>query len=154
MAFIDCYEQLIFLTKTKKIMEKLIRILKNKQYQFVMIVIISVLLMIAASCSQKKEIEPFAAPTKPKQCFNIEDAKDVVWHPIFSGYDFPTLKSNGDYYETGSFVGQWTFPNNCDCVVVKNQNIHANNFYFKIKRLSPDTFEVYTARFGITLFYK
>jgi len=110
--------------------------------------------MIAASCTKKQEIEPLKAQTYQKTCFNINDAKDVIWHPIYSGYDYPTIKSNGDYFESGSFVGTWTFANNCDCVVVKNQTVPVNNFYFKIKRLSPDTFEVYTARFGITLFYK
>lgn len=115
------------------------------------LLIIGVAMCCLFSC-KKQDSKPVEVPVKQKPCYDINQAKDVVWHPIYSGYDYPTLASNGNYFESGTLKGTWTFQ--CDCVVVRNPSIPANNFYFKIAKLSPETLEVYTARFGVTLFYK
>lgn len=102
---------------------------------------------------RKAEVKPKDPEPFLKKCFTINLIKDITWKPIYSGYIAPKLLSNGDYYEGGQLKGKWS-DNKCDCVIVKNSTIASNNFYFKIAKLSTDTLQVITGRFGVTLFYK
>ncbi len=110
-----------------------------------------ILVLIAFAC-KKPKAEEQVTPTPVKPCYDISLTHGVNYHPIYSGYDCPKFMANGDYYEASTLKGTFTF--HCDCVVVKNASVAANNFYFKIARLTADTLQVYTARFGVTLFYK
>lgn len=113
-----------------------------------------VLFMATIPSCKKAEIKPEPVPIAPvKKCFNLPDMVGVTWKPIYSGHDAPMLYSNGGYFEAGNFIGTWS-TNQCDCVIVKNLSVPANNFYFKIAKLNSDTLQVITARFGVTLFYK
>lgn len=113
--------------------------------------IIAIILILSFSC-KKPESKTMAPAPPPKTCYDINLLQKTAWKPIYFGYDAPYLDSTGQYYESGTLKGTWAFY--CDCVRVSNPTIAANNFYFKIAKLSPETLEVYTARFGVTLFYK
>lgn len=104
------------------------------------------------SCKKEQSVKPEVPKPYIATCFDIRVAQNVVWKPIFLGSDYPYFDSTGDYYESGTLKGKYVL--NCNVVSVSNPSVTLNNFEFKIKRLSPDTLEVYTARFGVTLFYR
>lgn len=134
--------------------DRFINFIANKETRLIIGFSLLILIGVALSSCHKQEIaqpekeEPYIQP-----CFDITLAKDVIWHPIFSGYDYPGLKGNGDYYENGVLRASWTF-NGCDQITVSSSTNSNYNFSFGISRLTADTLEVITARFGVKLFYK
>jgi len=128
------------------------KFLNNKEANtFIGIVLLFLICMALNSC-KKESKEPIIEEPQQK-CVDINIAKDVIWHPIYSGHDYPTLKSNGDYYENGIYRGVYSF-DGCNIISVSNSTNTAYNFKFTIERLTADTMKVITARFGVTLFYK
>lgn len=113
-----------------------------------------VLSMATIHSCKKADVAPAEPePSPPKTCFTMSYIQDVEWRATRNGFDAPKLLSNGQYYEGGQLKGMWT-SNACDCVIVRNAAVPANNFFFKIAKLSPDTLQVYTARFGTNLFIR
>lgn len=129
------------------------KFLNNKTLNLIIGLGLLFLVCMALNSCKKETKQPEYVDTWQPTCFDINLAKDVVWHPIFSGYDYPTLKSNGDYYENGTLKALWTF-DGCNTIKVSNSSNSAYNFSFGIKNLTSDTLEVITARFGVTKFYK
>lgn len=113
---------------------------------------IILILLIVLSC-KKKETKPTEDPAPIKKCFDMELIKDINWKVDASGYDCPKLQSDWKYYEGGKYIGTWRH-NNCDSIYVSNPSIPANNFSYKLSKLTKDTLIVITARFGVTLFKK
>lgn len=134
--------------------DRFVNFIANREARIIIGLSLLVLICVSLCSCHKQDI---ADPVKPEPyvqpCFNIGLAKDVIWKPIFSGYDYPGLKSNGDYYESGVLRATWSF-NGCDQITVTSSTNAGYNFSFGISRLTADTLEVITARFGVTLFYK
>lgn len=132
--------------------DKFIAFLQRRETNIIIGIAIIILVCLALSSCKKESKEPLIEKTQPK-CVDINLAKDVIWHPIYSGHDYHTLKSNGDYYENGIYRGVYSF-DGCNLISVSNSTNTAYNFNFRIERLTADTMKVITARFGVTLFYK
>lgn len=96
---------------------------------------------------RKDEVSPYSEP-----CHDLNMIKGKVWKPIFNGCDSIRVGNDGKFYVSGNYVGTWTF-DNCSRFDVANQTVPANNYFFYIYKLKPDSLDVTTATFGCKNFH-
>ena len=72
--------------------DKFIAFLQRRETNIIIGIAIIILVCLALSSCKKESKEPLIEKTQPK-CVDINLAKDVIWHPIYSGHDYPTLNA-------------------------------------------------------------
>jgi hypothetical protein len=126
----------------------------GKQFKRILILLATIILAyFLIGCSKKAQEKTLIPGPYIQPCFDINLAKGVIWHPIYSGYDYPGFDTLGNYYENGSIKAKYTW-DGCSIVSVSSPTNSAYNFSFGISKLTPDSLQVETARFGVKNFYK
>lgn len=126
---------------------------KKQMIQVLALLGMIILVYFLIGCSKKAQEKTLAPEPYIQPCFNINLAKGVIWHPIYSGYDYPGFDTLGNYYENGIIKAKYTW-DGCSIVSVSSQTNSAYNFNFGISKLTTDSLWVETARFGVKNFYK
>lgn len=126
----------------------------GKQFKRILILLCAIILSyFLLGCSKKAQEKTLMPAPYVQPCFDFNLAKGVIWHPIYSGYDYPGFDTLGNYYENGIIKAKYTW-DGCSIVSVSSQTNAAYNFKFGISKLTPDSLQVETARFGVKNFYK
>ena len=126
----------------------------GKQFKRILILLGTIILAyFLIGCSKKAQEKTLIPAPYIQPCFDFNLAKGVIWHPIYSGYDYPGFDTLGNYYENGIIKAKYTF-DGCYLVSVSSQTNAAYNFNFGISKLTSDSLYVETARFGVKNFYK
>ena len=126
---------------------------KEQMVKVLLLLFSIILAYFLIGCKKQNIQEPRKTDPYIQKCFNINLAKGVIWHPIYSGYDYPGFDTLGNYYENGIIKAKYTW-DGCSIVSVSSQTNAAFNFKFGISKLTSDSLQVETARFGVKNFYK
>ena len=126
----------------------------GKQFKRILILLGTIILAyLLIGCQKQAKQSEFSPTPYIQPCFNFNLAKGVIWHPIYLGHDYPGFDTLGNYYENGSIKAKYTW-DGCSIVSVSSQTNAAYNFSFGISKLTLDSLQVETARFGVKNFYK
>lgn len=141
--------------RVKRVLENWALPTKFKKQMIQVLVLLGMIILVYFLVGCSKKAQEKVLPPEPyiQPCFNFELAKGVIWHPIYSGYDYPGFDTLGNYYENGIIKAKYTW-NGCSIVSVSSQTNAAYNFSFGISKLTSDSLWVETARFGVKNFYK
>lgn len=110
--------------------------------------------IIICSCSKKETTpENTPSPVPQESCLDQSKLKDVLWKPIYNGYDNIYIGSDDTMYIGSNKAGKYII--DCNKVSITNASQATyNNFYIIVKYVTSDTLLLNTLNLGVTKYHK
>lgn len=86
-------------------------------------------------------------------CLDQSKLKNILWKPIYNGYDNIFIGSDDTMYIGGNKAGKYIIDCNKVSITTASQPTY-NNFFIIVKYVTSDTLLLNTLNLGVTKFHK